>query len=448
MNELIKQGLGLESIDFQTDDFFDKIEEWVRKARQDYGLMNATTKSEQKRDNITAALSKIIKDRTNMNIEAHTWFSPIGIDAWTVFSVVPAHNINSARMTGEDRSIHSTKEFMNLYEELSKRSPGYLDRKKAKVYGFFSEVKFDLVLGINFLKNPELTTHEIAGIILHEIAHCWDMLEKMSVTYSITQGMSELHRSLTGVTDPADRKYMLDYLSKKELNLLKDHDLDTVSKAAPSTIVTLIIADRVCRLKSQTGVTGAELKSSEDAADVFAARFGAAKHLASATSKVGKEFIDMRSRSKAQHYFIQVITATFYGVLYKLGSFSYLAGLPAAVALTTLLGINLIFRDPFDSGSRHADTGKRMINMRNQLIIRLKDRDLPKQVRDSVVSEIKMVDTLIADINDNHDILDVFVRVANPMKTSKLRKQELMYHLERMANNKLFAASAKIQSLA
>lgn len=449
--------LGLEAIDFQSDSFFDDIEEWVRAVRENSELHdilrsvednNAFDELERRLNNreiaklrktIADQLSVLIKKRTN--IKATVDILPDNYLEDSLFCSALVANRNSAQRDPHGFHGHSSsKEFRARYEEISKRKPGWMDRRKVKVYGFYEDVEFKLYVPLYFIHNPDFSTHEVAAGILHEIGHKWRALEVMSITYSYVQGMTELHQLFTTNQDFSERKISLEYLSNKEDKLLKDYDLDELAKLDPDGVSKVVITERMLRVRSQSGATASETKSDENHADVFAARFGGGKHVATLVDKIGHKAWDLKTQSKLMHYSIQTIN------LFILGSLATMPVLGWFVSGVLLWTVSI---DAYGSTkSRYEELPERLEKLRQQTVVQMKGRNLTKEKREALQAEFNCITGLIDDMKKNYSVMAVVSRlfILSPT-TGRLRKAELINHLERMGNNKLFAIASRVETL-
>lgn len=430
MNELLKESLGLESIDFQTDDFFSKIVEWVAVARDHY-KDTWWPSSKKINDDLCNTLEKLVKTRLNMSIKFY-----IIPNRWakaTAYTHIEAINANQGLWTSRvpDYAIEQIAgDFKKRYEKILLKSPGWLDRKKAKVHGVFSDIVFTVVLSTGFLKNSELSSEEVAAAICHELGHCWDTLSTVSMAYEFTQGMTEIHRTLTQISMPEDRKYIINYLNTKESLSLDEATVNKISLASPDTAVGLLVTNRVLRRRSQTGVGSQETKASEQGADVFVARFGGAQHIATLVDKFGKMFFDIQRQSLTLHLIIQVLQIIYW------------QRRPIVFIIQVLMSWLMA-----DNHFPYDDLINRTDKMRQQLLIRLKDKSLPKNVTDGILQEISVIEDLQKNYRNNLSLIEVITRTISSKHRNNLQTQDLIYHFERMANNKLFSSAAKIKTL-
>jgi hypothetical protein len=423
MNEPIVS-FGLESIDFQSDSFFPDLTTWVGTLRK---LLKDNKPKSQVIQDHAIALSKMIKNRFNMTIEVK-FITRFFYNACIYY---PQLSKNTGIVYQQHRPYVNSAEFYKQFDVIMQKGTlGWMDKKKAKVYGLYADLPSKMEIGIPLVKDSELSDGVIAGIVLHEIGHAWDMFAGVGVMYSYTRGMSEIQNVFTGLTEPEDRKVVIDYLNKSGYVNIKRDNYDRIVSLDAEKAATVIITDHILELRSQSGISGYENKTSEQGADTFAARFGAAKDLA-----VGLDFIHASHHSKLNkktHYLIQFI---------KLG---LIIGLP------TLIGVFLVemFID-YTEGHKEVydDPKNRLDKLKQQILIQLKDVTIEDDLRKSLLTDLDQIQLLINTYSDNSTFTKVVVQLLSSKNRSRLRQNEVLFHLERMSNNKLFASASRLKEI-
>lgn len=424
---------GLESIDIQTDEFFAQVTEWVGRARQ-YFTEDKTKPNKIIENALTKEISGMIKKRFNLSVVFLVLANKY--DSTTIFSCTDAINPNSglfANTFGKAQLESSVQGFKKHYEDTLKKTPGWMDKKRAKVHGVFSEITFHIGATTGVLTNKDVPDDCIAAMILHEIGHIWDTLAMLSVEYGLVQGMTDLHRTLAGLDSPEDKKYVITYVNDREKLELTEEIINQTANsvtAGADVACNLILASRVSKLRSQTGSLFYEKKTAEQGADVFAARFGAEKALVQMLDIFGKPFLDHRNKSAATSALIISIKLLVNIVTVPLYVVGTLATLAAHETST--------YDNRFD----------RIEKMKHQLVIRTKDQTLSNDMVMSIMDDIRVIDDILLKYTNRPDLSSYIKIVFSGNFRKSIQQQNLVYHLERMANNKLFAAAAVVKSLA
>lgn len=420
-----------EAIDFQNDNIPELLTKWVSGMRDLFGKENKPSNKEVIEE--LKKLQGIIKKRFNIFVH------PVLLERfWNAGINVPSLNLNTGAIPKGVNEYLNINEFYKSFEkELLKKPVGWVDLKKATVHGTFEEVPIILTIGLELLLDNRLTPKELAsGIIMHEIGHIFDIFANVSQNESYTKGMSEIHRAMTGLSNPEERKVILEYLNLKNYVDVPHENIEKISRLDPDKAVQIIVTEHILKLRSQTGIDQYELKTAEQSADLFVARFGGSVEAVRALDKVNDASpLNTLKSSKKAHYAVQALQLT--------------VGLMASVVFP-IIPIIFIYDLATIGGEPdyNYDTEKeRMDKLRQQLLVRLKNRDLDPKLRNSILEDVKTVNIILETYKDNVPFFTAFSRLVSKKTRARARQNELMYHLERMSNNKLYESAAKLKSL-
>src|SRR5690606_9305404 len=134
----------------------------------------------------TEELSKLINSRFNINVKFVVLNNRfIKLDAFSLLPVINANaGIYKTRVRPEAMEF-GHNEFRASYEKMITKSPGWVDRKRAKVHGAFSEIEFVIVMSSGTISNKDASDDALAALLIHEIGHIWDTLAMVSIEYGL-----------------------------------------------------------------------------------------------------------------------------------------------------------------------------------------------------------------------------------------------------------------------
>lgn len=323
---------------------------------------------------------------------------------------------------------------------------GFIDTKKAKVGGIFSEYRNKLFLNFHILvMEYQLTTPEIVAILLHELGHAFYMCEFSDRLEATNQVLANVAKEL---------------IKKKETNLsyvyreLKSID-DTVTEQAVEEIINgnRVIAGyklfRVILNSVVSQVSNAKYNETafEQLSDHFASKFGYGRPLVVALDKMHSYF-DMPEKSATYNTFNLLLTnlqiiMTMMAVIAAFIFTGPIAGIFALIFITLLL------RTAGEDFKDYTyDTLKiRYKRVRNNYIDVIKKLDLPKDELKTIVDQIYAVDRII---NQTYIPVSIYNKISNLVFSNakkadqSIREQQL---LEDLAFNDLFLLSAEFKTL-
>lgn len=387
--------------------------------------------------NITTAtlrgvgMEKIIKSRTGLTVQLHVWDEP------GMAVLVPQINKSNPIINRMVKMLSDNKdgtEFLKANDLID----GTVNLQMGTVSGDFAKVSSDMHINSNMVwSGSSYTVREATATLLHEIGHLivyMFMLGRTTHTnYIITEASARLSNSST-------KEQRIKILHAVEDSYGEDiPGIDTVAEkrrhndAYRVTFLQLAAKES----ESQIGTNIYNSRMFEALADTFAARHGYAKDLAVAIDKLYRSFGDKVYTNSTVHAVNSVIKVLIFTGSIMSGQ-PYLIGYAAGAFLGSILlnsPLDVIY-DPLP---------KRLDKIVSQLNDGLKDRSISKERKVRILDDIKTIEALISDTKDNQDVIEFVMRYILPHG----RKQEGMVvvqeRLEKMLNNKLFAAAAALE---
>lgn len=325
------------------------------------------------------------------------------------------------------------------------------DKQTGKMGGLFAEYDHPVYMNFHDLIHVyNLTPGEITAVFLHEIGHIATACEYADRMETTNQVLADIAEHLLVKKSNPNLKYVYTELSKID------------NKVSQAEVEKLCTGNRVIAgyywykfvVKSIGAHDGNQLSdevydknSFEALADNFAARFGYAKELVDALTKL-HETAASPERFKFWMYAHQVMSASTF--------------VATTVAIVSLITMGAVVPGFLLSFVFYAILNSSAENNKNHTYDRLKDRYL--RIRDQYVAQLKSIhmdsdktktileniDATDAIIKDTYKYDTMFNIVGNwitpgSSKTiSSIEEQQLM---ERLAHNDLFTSSARLKSL-
>lgn len=424
-----------ESISFQNDSFHKALTAIFEGYRHGD---KAKSKPE-----LEMALSKAIKDYTNMNFD-------VSIGDVQMATELPNIDKNSPLLEGygwKDFTM-SKQSLADIRKSSEKEVRGLLDPNRSWVDGYFAElppIKMHLTESMIYTsKSPiykwfdgrEYSSAELSAIVLHEVGHPYALFDFLVRFRTQNQVLSTIVRVLDGTEDYGQREIIIreaaDYMK------LENVDAQALSTKKNTTVYTVIVSNLARKNKSQSGGEGYDINSFEQMADQFATRHGAGRDLVTALDKLHKGHI--HRRGWAAYFFGEAFKLAVLG----LGIFEVAIGNAYAAYLTfgTLTSLLLAdsHHDWYDKG------GARFKRIRNQLVERLKDEGIGKEESNSIREDIDAIDKVNEKYKDFTQLIGLVYDYLIPSGVSKRKEIEFQQSIEELSANKLFYFANKLKT--
>lgn len=422
----------MEAIAFQKNStFFKDITELFAQA------MKAESENE-----LNAVLSKITAETLEIT---GIWMEPRQVKAggflapYIVNIRIPDLNVVSPLNEGAVKRLRKFDvEGMTIQQVIS----GTIDMKTGKVSGFFSKIRHDFDFSRS-LFDGHFTPDEVAGLYFHEVAHAWVNFkylgESMATNVVLAEVVGQMDTQAT-----IEKKYAVGLAALKLAGIDKRPPLDVDS----SEITALVLQGQVARMQKEADTRWYDRRLAEYLADQWAARWMIGSALARALAKLERK----------KGIFAQAgYDPKWLGLTYNLMN---LYGFPfsaAAGGVTNLVvkGLATIAKDfawsfgfnvvaELIGDDTHLDVTQRIQQQRREIVTMLKDRDLPKDMVDTALAEIKAIDEELSQVHPFSDVLGKVSRyVIDLFNGNKKMSDELAK--EELANNRLYELSAMLK---
>lgn len=434
--------IDLQAIAHQDSKFYDDITAEVEKLRGESGDY-----TESQRRDFNLAIEQLVEKRTGIRLIVKV----VDYDEFSI--LIPEFDANSPLLQDyiPKGLIDSSSTIREVTAAANKQAAGQVDLEGARVSGFFTKLP-PMTLYVSGYRISQtgpaaMTPREVAALILHEIGHMFNYFDFFVRFRTANQIMLTAIRELDKTTDFNKREIIVRQAATS-LNAGPDLDAKELSEKKNETIMVVLVSNVARHIKSQNGLGGYDLTTCESQADAFAARFGSGAALVSGLFKLYKDYDDISSRPTAIYVIVEMIKFVRFFMTAALTTFFVSVGSFGFAALTAFIGgvgmMALLWMDSNDS--RYDKPAYRFKRVRDQLVSRLKDKNLPKEVAASLQADIAAIDGIRDMTKDRTQWLELAYDYIWPSAVSKRKSIEFQQGLEAMNSNELFVFADKLKS--
>lgn len=421
-----------EAIDFQSGTFFKEL----ALALSPYvGQSNISKDAYSK---LSTLLNKIINRHTG--ISASVGFTHMGTHV-----LVPDID-GSNPMVVEWAETLSSNDGFKIIKAAGGRDTGRVNINKSEVRGVFSKPIVKIGVEYGLFSTYGMTAEEIAAIILHEVGHYFVYCEMMDKTTTNNLIMFGLDQALRQSTSPKEREMAIERAGAAvgfERTVVEDLKKNTNDK----NVVTIFVTESNQALRTSSGHSFYDINSFEMAADQFAARHGAGRHLVTGLDKLYADSGVGRT-TKFNYYLMQV--ASVVAILLGLA-----AGIAGFVVGQVHFGIFFLLISWGALTSAHTFGGAptydkpldRAMRLRRQLVEQSKQSNLPKEIVQSLIKDVALIDETVKDYSRQTGWLESIDNFLFRSSRRRADNVQLQKDLERLAINDLFLQSSELKHL-
>jgi len=344
----------------------------------------------------------------------------------------PINERASALMDKYDLNNLDTIEILN----------GKIDRKNGRVSGFYSTIPFRSGIA-DHLFNGDYTAGELAAIFVHELGHPWTICEFMGQSLLTNVILAELVGRMD-MQESSSRKFALARCALK----LAENDQKIPSDVSSSEITALVLEGQVKRMQKAYNTRWYDQRLAEAMADQFAARWMVGKDLVIALGKLERSKGFMDAEPGYDNMWVGVMSNLLtlvmlpYGFALKKG----LAELTIHVMRRLAFGFTASF---FISGSFYGlkkdvypPMRQRVQAIRNEIVHLLKNRDLPKDMRERALEDLRIIDEEIDNLHPFVNVMSQLSAYTLDLISGKGHAIGANQMKENLANNRFFEFSA------
>lgn len=333
------------------------------------------------------------------------------------------------------------------YLEDFKTKRGYVDDKKARVGGIFSEYRVPLYMNFAVLsKFTELSKEELAAVLLHELGHAYYACSFADRLESGGQVMLEVGRVMNG-NEPRKREMIFREIEKINPKITEE-EVEQILNEDSTVMGVKLFKAILDGIHSQSPNGKYDETSFEQLADNFSSRFGYGRQLISGLEKLTPSY--SVEKNKVRGNIMSVL-----GLMNVAGM--ALSGAAMLFSVSTL-GMGAVVMGPYliavssfilfveGDGARdytYDELKIRYSRIRNEVIVMLKDKSLSKEETKELLERMKYMDDIIDKTYlDNNLVrkLSNFIFSSNRIAAKEIAEQQLV---EALAHNRLYATSAQ-----
>jgi hypothetical protein len=315
-----------------------------------------------------------------------------------------------------------------------------VDLIKGKVFGVFEDIEATMLMSVETILDTRSTVAEIAGVTLHEVGHLFTYFEYFDRTITTNQILMNMSENMA---ETKDNKVRHDLVLKAceaigvDYKTINGLDLDA---GVPKAAIVLMRASFSTSVFSNAKY---DQTNQEALADQYAARCGYAKEVAM--------YLDRYNLYRNASFRIVM----FISQLWKI--FIIIAGLAAAAIASVpifLLMMGIITLSIVSMGHysnvvdyTYDSNPTRIKRLREQLVVLLKQKTLPKEIINNTIQDIKVFDDILKFTVDQDKVALIISDFFNANGNSPRATILLQRRLEELASSDLYLAAAKLKSI-
>lgn len=429
--KMSKNYIALEMIDFQDNSFGIQIEAIVSK------IQIAINEGELF-VNETAELQSLIFKRTGLRV--------VLVTDTTLAAILPfysnKHSIFIADLFKGNFPIKDQDKILNQSHD----KKGYVDIKKAKVSGVFSEYTNRLWINFSMLFNHySASPGEVTAILLHELGHAFSVCEYSDRLESNNQILANVAIEIMSAKKEKDLSYIYRELSKVNKNTTEE-EVETLVNGNKVIAGYTWFKTVIGSVSSQTSNGKYDETSFEQLADNFSARFGYGRQLITVLDKL-HDYFGNPEKNKTWNSLRHISTALFSYFYLALTAFSLSAIFPIGLYLSLVGFIVLMVSGENFKDYTYDELKIRYKRIRREYVELIKTLDIPSEELKTILDNIYFMDNIV---NNTHRYNSIVSKIANVLFSSNRKANQAIQEqqlLEELAMNDLFISAATLKTL-
>lgn len=425
--------LTMEAIKFQDGSLFKEMTEF-------FNTVHDLTSYEEKVKYINGkVLSDLIRKHTGLTVQTEVIPNTSEVNC---FCITPDITKNNVLIEEWRKQFYRNSDFKQLSKNIDE-VVGVVDLVNGRVKGAFEKIVIRIYLTEGFVRGMEYTPENKAAFMLHEIGHAFTFLEFIAETAKTDFSLATVARELLQTTDK-EKKITL----AKSLNdaMGTTVDVNTIAESSDvATWYTVYISNKEERTRVATHTGRYSDTSAEFVADQFVTRHGGGAAMADMLAKIYKHFgrISVMDRSSIwAQYTICSLSAI--SAVVGLSLINPILGIVSTLALFVNLKTITLIDFTYSTYTSDKD---RVAKLKQELVGRLKDRDLPQDIRISTLDAIKEIDKVLKTINDNRTVMELITIAMRSDVRQAVKQEQVQKTLSTVINNDLFKTAATLDSI-
>lgn len=425
--------LTMEAIKFQDGSLFKEMTEFFKT------MDNLTSYEEKVRYISGKPLSDLIRKYTGLTIQTEVIPNMSEINC---FCITPDITKNNVLIEEWRKQFYRHRDFKQLSKNIDE-IVGVVDLVNGRVKGAFEKIVIRVFVTDGFIRTMEFTPENKAALVMHEVGHAFTFLEFIAESAKTDFSLATATRELLQTTDK-EKKITL----AKSLNdaMGTTVDVNVIAESSDvATWYTVYISNKEEQARVATHTGRYSDTSAEFVADQFVTRHGGGAAMADTLAKIYKQLgkISVRDRISIWTQYA-VCSLSVISAITGLSLINPILGTMGTVALF----VNLKTITQYDfTYSTYTSDKDRVAKLKQELVGRLKDRDLPQDIRVSTLDAIKEIDKILKTLNDNRTIMELITIALRPDVHQAVKQEQVQKTLSTVINNDLFKTAATLDSI-
>jgi hypothetical protein len=436
---MAKLKIAQEVIDFQNGDFANDLEAIMTEIKifvEDHG--HACGRLLMRQD-FHLRMSELIFKRTGIQTDIEMNTNTFGC-IWPCY-LNTSHALLDSYWHGMD--------YLKFQKEIvaaAKKKEGWVDLKKARVGGVFSEYEHPVEFGavLNFL-DAGFSPRECAAIMMHELGHAFTYYEFSDRLTTTNQILVDLANAVNE-KDSKKRVFILKELGE---NMSNNPDMFNDLGDETNRVIFGIKLFKRCVgwVSSQVPLYRVTELSSEQLADNFATRFGLGRELVTVLFKIDKLYESPELKQYNDPYipFFSMLAIFFGCVMYGVAGIAIGWVIAIFMALLWVLGLFKLGEQAKDY--THGEIRIRYKRVRDQMIERLHRADIDAVAMKQTIQDIKIMDSILSKVTEYQSVTDKLSNFLLKKNRDIRADTELQLLMEDLTHNNLFLKSAELQTI-
>jgi len=357
---------------------------------------------------------------------------------------VPADSVNDVHRD-EDALIANWVKSIDSIDSTLNGKGLHIDLNKAYIKGLDKDYLLYIAADFDMLfKNVDLSPEELTSVLLHEVGHGFTHIEYSYRSVRTTSVIADAVKDIT-VNNGSTKKNL-------QLAYGKLGGTDNKISEANTMSATIMVIDSYIKSTLDLDVNNTHSATdSEQLADQFAGKFGLSGALSTSLAKMesiglnididmtNEEIITLSLSTVAILILLPATTVTLYGLI--------IAGSILMAYIIDFI-IGLWTGGDARYGVTYDDRQRRQQRIRNEMVRRLRNTKLPKDVMKQQLTSIESIDKVIANLQPYEDTLGIGERLGRILfaKNRKaIEAKELDQLIEDNMENDLHVLAAKLK---
>lgn len=418
--------LGLESIAFQNGDFYRELTDIITKAR-------AGSKDKAAKEQVAKDIALCTAKYTNISVTVEF------IDQFNNACIFPSLLAREGVHYGAGMA-EMMKKYYDYATKLGRgrKLEGLVNTATSKVGGEFMALTHKSYYDTSFIfSNRQFSAAGAAAVILHETGHAFTFFEYLADTVMINLHLQEAYQELMQATGDGEVRMIVERTRKNlKLNDPAEWSKDITKETDKGTVIHILASEAaLARNKTDNKMIYTQ-DVAEEMAEIFCVRHGGAEGLID----VRRYFANNNSIADANFGVLLSAVIAAVGAL-SLPVLGPVGAAIIAIGLSGVIGGNVAAATLPEFTKFSQTIGK----VRNQMVERLKQANLPPDVVRECLRNIDLAVTAMKDVPD--DKLPALVAFWDFFRTSKRSVREWREYtdkLENLATNDLFIRASAL----